>query len=427
MKEIAHLLKNGKFIHLWISQIISQVVLNTLSFLILIYLFEVTHSTIATSFIWLAYALPAILFGPIASVTADLVDKRKALVFTLVVQAVTVIIYAFLYNRFIYLSYVIVFFYSLANQFYIPAEAATIPLIVKKKNLPFANSLFFTTVQLGLATGFLLAGIVYEFLGMRGSLAVSAILLIVASSSVSFLPRIASLEKFAPRDFGEGIARFFGEILEGYQLIKDTKRILLPFFLLIGLQVALSIIVVSLPVLAEDVVRVRASLSGIAIVIPGAVGALVATVVVPRLIAEGVSRRRLIVVSLFVLSVVLIILGAVVLRLPFWLGRTISVLSFFVAGATYVGSLIPTLTHLQITTPKDMLGRVFGSIWFITTAATVVPVIFSATITEVFGVSLMMTLLGILGLSGFFVAEVYAPGAFYARVRRFLNRRHYEI
>lgn len=405
MTEVTTLIKNRKFMHLWVSQIISQIVVNTLSFLMLIYLFEKTGSTIATSLVWLAYALPAIIFGPIASVTADLVDKRRALVTTLLAQAAIISVYALLYSRFIYLAYGVVFIYSLANQFYIPSEAASIPVLVNKKNLPFANSLFFVTVQLALACGFLLAGVSYEYLGLRNSLVLSALFLLLGASSVSLLPKLTPLEHI-PRDFAGGIVKFFQELLEGYQFIKDTRRIFLPFFILIGLQVALSVVLITIPAIAENIVRVRPSLAGITIILPGAIGALITTWLVSRAISRGIPRRKVIEISLFCLSFVLILLGALVPNLPFWLGRTLSVACFFVAGASYVGSLIPTLTHLQLATPKDKLGRVFGSIWFITTAATVVPVVFSATITEVFGVSLTVTLLGLVGLVSFIVAEM---------------------
>lgn len=421
MNEVITLLKNRNFVHLWVSQVISQIVVNTLSFLMLIYLFERTGSTIATSLVWVAYALPAIIFGPIAAVTADIVDKRRALLFTLVVQAVIVVFYAFLYARFVYLAYGIVFLYSLTNQFYIPSEAAAIPILVKKKNLPFANSLFFVTVQTGLAFGFLLAGLTYEYLGLGSSLILSSALLLVAASSVGLLPRLRPFEEI-PKDLAGGVARFFAELLEGYKFIKDTRRVFLPFTLLIGLQVALSVIVVTMPILAQDLVRVRPSLAGITIVVPAALGALIATTVVSKAISRGVPRKRVIELSLFSLSIVLILLGSVVPNLFFWLGRTLAVVCFFVAGAAYVGSLIPTLTHLQIATPKDKLGRVFGSIWFITTAATVMPVLFSATITEVFGVGLTTTLLGLSGLVIFFTAEVYVPGAFQARIKNFIRR-----
>lgn len=325
MKEVTTLLKNRNFMHLWASQIISQVVINTLSFLLLIYLFEKTGSTIATSLIWVSYALPAVLFGPIAAVAADVVDKKKLLTWTLLIQALTVIAFSLLHTRFLYLAYGVVFTYSIANQFYVPAEAASLPLFVDKKNLPFANSLFFVTVQLGLTFGFLTAGIAYEYLGLSVSLIVGAILLLTAYSFLSLLPRIAPLEHL-PKELSRGVASFIAELVEGYQFIKNTKRVLLPFLLLIGLQVSLSVIVVTLPAMAQNLLSVRPSLASIAIGVPAALGAVIATVVVSKVVSRGFSRKRVIEISLFTLSLALLILGAVVPHVHFldWqnLGRS---------------------------------------------------------------------------------------------------------
>lgn len=425
MKEVVILLKNRNFVHLWTSQIISQIVVNTLSFLLLVYLFEKTGSTIATSLVWVAYALPALVFGPIAGVSADVANKRKVLVVTLAAEAVIVLVFSFLYSRYLFLAYGIVFFYSMANQFYIPAEAASLPILVKKKSLAFANSLFFMTTQLGLAVGFLSAGVLYETFGLRSSLMISSILLLVASISVSFLPKLKSTTKL-PKGFSAGVSKFFEEFLEGYRFIKDTKKVFLPFFLLIGLQSALSVLMITVPVLARDIVHVRPSLAGITIIAPAIIGAISCSILISKAIARGVLQKRIIQISLFSLSLALVLLGAIVPSLYFWAGRTAAVVIFFIAGAAYVGTLIPTLTHLQISTPEDKLGRVFGSIWFITTAATVIPVLFSATITEVFGVGLTTTILGLFGFAMFFVTEFSESGALRLRFENVLKRRKHD-
>jgi len=405
MKELSSLLKSRNFVRLWISQIISQVVVNFLSFLLLVYLFEITGSTVATSFIWVAYALPAVLFGPIAAVSADVVDKRRLLTVALLIQSLVVAVLAMLHNRFIYLAYGIVFAYSLANQFYIPAEAASLPLFVKKQNLPFANSLFFLTVQSAFVLGFLFAGTSFEYLGMSVSLVLASGLLLVAYSSVSLLPRIVPSEKI-PKDISKGIVRFFSELIEGYQFIRNNKRVFLPFILLIGLQISLSVVVVSMPALAQDLIKIRPRLAGFVIAVPAFIGALSSTILVSRAISRGVPRKRIVEISLFILNTSLLVVGSIVPNVSFWIGRTLSVICFFTAGISYVGCLIPTLTHLQIATPSSKLGRVFGNIWFITTAFTVVPLLFSAAITEVFGVGLMMSLLGLAGMLVFFYVEI---------------------
>lgn len=110
--------KNFKFLYLWASQILSQLTIYVMNFLLLLRLFEKTGSTIATSFLWVAYALPAILIGPFAAAS-----HRTSL----------------------FLIYGVALAYSFLNQFYVPAELATLPSVVKKKVLPHANGLFFLT------------------------------------------------------------------------------------------------------------------------------------------------------------------------------------------------------------------------------------------------------------------------------------------
>src|SRR5260221_13946401 len=125
MNDLKYLLKNYKFVSLLISQVLSQLTVNILSFLILIKLFQQTGSTIATSFIWIAYALPAIIIGPIAAAFVDFVDKKIILMVTNLLQALAVLVYAILiYKNLVFLPYAIVFMYSFLNQFYVPAEAA---------------------------------------------------------------------------------------------------------------------------------------------------------------------------------------------------------------------------------------------------------------------------------------------------------------
>src|SRR5579859_5705534 len=111
-----NLFKNTNFLAIMISQLLSQLTFNVLGFLILIRLFEQTRSTIATSFIWIAYAIPAIIVGPIAAASVDLVDKRKMLMITNLLQTLVITLYAlFMYQRLVFLSYAVVFAYSFLN------------------------------------------------------------------------------------------------------------------------------------------------------------------------------------------------------------------------------------------------------------------------------------------------------------------------
>ena len=54
MGEFKPLVKNSKFVYVWLSQILSQLTISIMNFLLLIRLFAVTGSPIATSLLWVA-------------------------------------------------------------------------------------------------------------------------------------------------------------------------------------------------------------------------------------------------------------------------------------------------------------------------------------------------------------------------------------
>jgi len=65
----------------------------------------------------------------------------------------------------------------------------------------------------------------------------------------------------------------------------------------------------------------------------------------------------------------------------------------------FIGITVPSQTFLQESTPKELYGRVFGNFAFMVTLATIFPVIFSGTITELFGIRMLFFLLGALSLT----------------------------
>lgn len=402
MGNISQLIKNKNFMLLWTSAVVSQITINMVSFLLITMIFEKTNSSIATSFIWVAYALAAILLGPFGAVTADLVTRRKILMITTLTQACILLIYSFLFSQYLFLAYGVVFIYSSVNQFYVPAEAATLPRIVKREVLPLANGVLFITVQMSLILGLVSAGFLYETIGVHTTLLVTTLLLLIAFTSVSFLPRI-NVNKRLSKDFEKGFKQMFSEIVDGFVYIKSTRNILIAFVLLIGLQVSLSVLVILMPVIASSLLHVKASMASAFVVLPAAVGALIGTAIANKLMVRKIRKKNIIIAGLFILSISIFVFATVVPILPFWIGRTLSLLAFGFAGFSYVATLVPTLTYLQEQTPGGLLGRVLGNIWFISAIATVIPVIFAGTVAEIFGVGTILTIMAIAGLIGTFI------------------------
>ena len=391
--EIRNLLKNRKFVYLWTSQILSQLAIQVMNFLVIIRLFERTGSTIATSLIWVAYALPAILVGPFAAAWVDFLDRRLVLVVSNLLQFLVLLAYTLTFKQYFFLSYAVVLAYSLFNQFYVPAEAASLPSLVSRKSLAQANGLFFLTQQTAIVLGFGLGGLLNEFIGYKFTFLLLSALLFVAFVAASFLPNLkapAAKGKHLDIDIGE----FFARIAEGYQFIKGNLSILMPFLLLASLHVAISIISVNLPVLAKDIIGIRPNLGGAVIVVPAGLGALATIILIPRYL-KSLRKKTLIERSLVLITMSLWLIIFLVPEVTQGLRVIISVPLFALAGAALVGIIIPAQTHLQEKTPKALMGRVFGNFWFIATVATIFPVLFSATISEIFGVRMLFFLIGL--------------------------------
>lgn len=375
-----------KFYLLWISQVFSQITLNMMNFLLLARLFEATGSSIATSLLWVSYALPTIFFGPIGASVADLVSRRKTLMITNFLQALVIFVFIFTHSYSIFLLFAVIILYSFLNQFYVPAEMASLPSLVSESKLAKANSMFFLTQQLSLIVGFGFAGLIQNWIGFEGSLIFCSVALFIAFISVSFLPKL-NPEKKIPKSWEAMIKVFLNHILEGYRFIRKMKSILYPLVLLFLIQVGLTIVTANLPIIASEVLHVPATLAGLYIVVPAGIGATIASILVPRLIKRKWRKKRMVDVSLG-------LVGVSVLGLVFGINITAP---FFVilVGLGFVGINIPTLTFLQEVTPEWLRGRVFGNLFFLITLSTIFPVIFSGVISEFFGVKTLLTIMGV--------------------------------
>lgn len=377
---------NKNFYLLWISQIFSQITLNMMNFLLLARLYQATGSSIATSLLWVSYALPTIFFGPIGASVADLTSRRKTLMITNFLQALVIFVFIFTHTYSLFLLFAVIIIYSFLNQFYVPAEMASLPSIVPESKLAKANSMFFLTQQLSLIIGFGAAGLIENWIGFNGALILCSSLLFIAFISVSLLPKLNPAVK-VPKNWEDLIKVFFEHILEGYRFIKKMKSVLYPLGLLFVIQVGLTIVTANLPVIASEILKVPTNLAGLYIVVPAGIGALIGTLLINKLVKNKWRKKLMIEIGLG-------LLGFSVLGLVYGSLYT-SFLFVVLVGVGFITVNIPTLTFLQEVTPEWLRGRVFGNLFFLITISTIFPVIFSGVISEFFGVKTLLTILAV--------------------------------
>src|SRR5581483_9509441 len=109
----------------------------------------------------ISFTLPAVPFSLLAGVYVDYLNKRLVLWVSNALRATTtgLIVVALLWNPHMLLPlYFLTFVISLVTQFFTPAEASAIPLLVSKHDLAPALSLFNITFTIAQALGFLVLG-----------------------------------------------------------------------------------------------------------------------------------------------------------------------------------------------------------------------------------------------------------------------------
>jgi len=387
------LTKNKNFFFLWVSQILSQFAINLMNFLVLIHIFDKTGSTIASSFVWIAYGLPVVLFGPLAAAWVDTSDKRRILMFANMTQALVIFSYSIFQGEYLYLSYAVVIFYSLLDQFYVPAETSALTQLVTKSQLPEANSLFFITSQAAGIIGFGMSGLLRELIGFSETMFLGSAFLLVAFLASWSLPIIKTDIDSTTDSFKMHLSR----MIEGFVFIRKKKQVLYPFLFLISLQVFMSIIVVNLPVIGRDLIGVRSSYSGAVTMLPAGLGSILGTLYISRALkGKKIRTKHIVEKSLLTVSLLFIFMPVLANHLNPNISKLVLVLSFALIGACVVTALVPSVTFMQINTPKNFMARVFGNYWFAAYSVTLLPVLFSATITEVMGLKVVLTLIGLL-------------------------------
>lgn len=397
IKDCQKLTENKGFVYLWTSQIFSQITAQTMLFILLFRLYDLTGSSLATSLLWVSYSLPAIFIGPVASVTVDIFDRRKILIITNLLQAFLIFSYSLFSGNSLLLLYLSVLVYSIFNQFNDPAEIASLTYLVEKTSLPNANSLFFITTQASIVVGVTVAGLSGKTLGFQLSLRLCSLLLFISFLTAVLLPKMKAVRKFSGR-LEKDLVAFVNLLRSGYEFIKNTKEILYPFLVLIFMQIMLSVITVNVPVITQKLFILPNEYSGI-LVIPAAAGAFVGAILTPKELNMGKRKLSLVKRSFFLITLSFILLIFLIPQLSEIYRISYGALSIFVLGYAFISVVIPTQTLIQEKTPDSFRGRVFGNYGFLLTLITIFPIILSATVIEIVGIRMFFFLLGVLVFS----------------------------
>ena len=384
---IKKLFENKDFIKLWLSQILSQIAINLMNFYVLTRVFSQTKSSTAVAMIWIASALPALLFGPFSGPIVDSLSRRKAMIITNLLQAASISLLFFRHQLFSF--YPVVFLYSFFDQIYLPSQQASIPGLVNRKYLSTANGLFLLTQQASVLLGFGLGGVLLALLGNTITVAIASGALIIAAISVYFLPKDQPRTGFMEKNIG----RFWKDLLTGYKYVRWHREILLPLLMIVCSQIFVSVITIILPTFTHEVLNISLNYAGIILIVPGAIGALIVTYHLPRWLKS--MRKKDIVQRGLIIGGLTLILFSLVGLLPAGRALAGSVVAMGI-GMALACITVPSQTLIQEKTPSWLRGRVYSQLSFLLIIATTLPILAAGTLADAIGVAPLMALMGII-------------------------------
>ncbi|GAB3422677.1 MFS transporter [Flindersiella endophytica] len=219
------LFRQPSFALAWTAGLISLAGDWALKIALPILMLQLTGSIAATSGVVIAEMLPALVIGPLAGVFVDRRDRRRVMIVANVLQAAALLpLLAVRDTDSVWIVYVVTVVATAINQFFKPAEAALVPMLVTPDKLLAANSLGAVNNSLARLAGPAAGGLVAAAAGLPGVVAVDATTFLV-SAGLLFLVR-GQHRVAAPRTDAHPIAAFKEELAGGLRVIRRSRVLL---------------------------------------------------------------------------------------------------------------------------------------------------------------------------------------------------------
>ena len=370
------------------SMILSQTAANAVTSALIVLVAELTHNNTSSSFLILLAIIPAVLFGFAGGVIVDRVDRRIVLIVTNSARAVA-IIPLLLAGDSVTTAYLVNFLVAAVTLFFVPAEAATIPSIVRRSDLLVANSLFTFTFNGAFLVGFIiLAPVMVSLYGFTALWFTIVIMFEIASVLCLTLPSVPPTAKLGADVAERAVTETRRGIADAFHYLRSTPLVTWAMVYIALTYTLVAIAGALAPGFVREVLRLGER-NVVVLVGPAGIGVVVGLGVL-NVVSRRIGRSHAIGLGLLVISIALAALAAArpfadVFALPFFIG--IVSVTAFVFGMAYSFITVPAMTLLQEELPEDIRGRVFGVLNSLVSIFSFLPLIIVGPIADVWGIA----------------------------------------
>ena len=349
---------NRNYLLLFQGQLVSRLGTQIYAIAMVLWIKDATNSATLVGMLLMVSAIPGVFLSPIGGAIADRFSRRKILVFSDLIRWLAMLLVASLIytmsdsvNLLLGLLFVVAILSGTITAFFRPAIAAAIPDLVPKDRVVTANSLGQLSLQLSVFFGQGLGGTLFRIMGAPFLFLLNGLSFLYAALSESFI-RMPQMDVREKVPIKQELARFSEDLKEGFRYTWRRSGLRELVFISAIFNFFTMPAVVLMPFYVEDVLHASKDWYGIILVAFG-IGSFLGYIVAGIFRLPG--RIRMIVMLVFMAgqSIMYGLLGVV--PTPFL------VLPLALAGGFMGGYIAVNITTvLQLSTPTEVRGRVFG-------------------------------------------------------------------
>ncbi|HLB48134.1 MAG TPA: MFS transporter [Anaerolineales bacterium] len=310
--EDIRLLVNPRFRRLLEARLLGQTAQNAMLYAMLILVVQESGSSVQSAILVAAFTLPGIVLSLPAGAAADVFPKRLTLTLGYLLRAVIAAALIYYGDDLAYI-YLLAAASSVVLQFFSPAEAATVPSLVRWEQLTAANSWMLFILILGQIAGMVvMAPLLLKALDARAVFVACTALFLIATYVIGWMA--SGFSEY--REKKPGAAGFFEMTQEGFRILRNNRRAYLSTIYLTTAIALSRVLVVLLPKYTENVLNINAE-DTVFIAAPAALGAGIGLLVAPPL-ARLIGAWRIVAPAF-----VLFLLGLIALGLSVYVDEAI--------------------------------------------------------------------------------------------------------
>lgn len=367
LKETADIRKptklfNKNFLLLWQGQFVSRMGNQVYMFAMVLWLTWTFDSQALNGLLGMLSGIPLVLLSAIGGTVADRVSRRKIIIYSDFLNGFAVLILAGMFffipdswpdkNEVLLIGlFAVSIFGSTLMAFFGPAISAAIPDIVPEKNMAQANSLGQLSRQVAQFFGMGVGAWLLKVLGAPVLVLIDGITFIFSGISEIFI-RIPQHIPEKKEKISEKYKQFKNELAEGLNFITKNKGLSRLVLFSIFSSFFATAITVLIPFYIKDTLQASKDWYAILLISYG-IGTMFGYGYVSASHMNGKTRGKLMIFFM-------IMQGVGYCLLALFPDKLVALAVIFVGGMFNGFIVINITTLLQLTTPSNIRGRVFG-------------------------------------------------------------------